>query len=146
MSTNLLQKTLFRTTFCLVAATAAAQSPAPGEPTPAPERVAERAAEADVSKWIQQLGSDSYRARLEAENRLKQLGERQPVDVPPDERVPRWHGVPVGAPRHDRARRRCTYHRVAALAATRGRATATVVAVAAATVGRGGRRRWRRRR
>ena len=76
MSTNLLQKTLFRTTFCLVAATAAAQSPAPGEPTPAPERVAERAAEADVSKWIQQLGSDSYRARLEAENRLKQLGEQ----------------------------------------------------------------------
>lgn len=58
-------------TASLLAPTLLAQAP----PQAPPRRAAEAAPEA-VGKWIQQLGSDSYRDRLEAENQLRQLGEK----------------------------------------------------------------------
>ncbi|MCK5941684.1 MAG: PDZ domain-containing protein [Planctomycetes bacterium] len=43
------------------------------QPSPSAEV---RATQAGVEKWIQQLGADSYRDRLQAEEELRQLGEK----------------------------------------------------------------------
>lgn len=63
-----------------LSATGIAQEPgsSPADParkaeTPAPQV---QAPQADAQKWIQQLGSDSYRDRLEAENKLREMGEK----------------------------------------------------------------------
>jgi hypothetical protein len=59
---------LFLASLLLAAAAPLAQEPAPAAPSPQSE------VPAAVEKWIQQLGSDRYRERLEAENELRQLG------------------------------------------------------------------------
>ncbi|MEC9046837.1 MAG: PDZ domain-containing protein [Planctomycetota bacterium] len=53
----------------LLSSTALAQAP---KPTPKAEG---QATPSGASKWVQQLGSDRYRERLEAENELRKLGE-----------------------------------------------------------------------
>ncbi len=54
---------------------AAGTAQEPEAPPPAPPPV-EQDADAAVERWIQDLGSDSFRTRLDAENQLRQLGAK----------------------------------------------------------------------
>ena len=61
-------------TASLLASTLLAQTP-PQTPPEAPPSATEGAPQA-AKRWVQQLGSDSYRERLDAEGQLRKLGER----------------------------------------------------------------------
>jgi hypothetical protein len=76
---------LFRTVLLSTAAGIAAAVTAPAVPAhaqdPAPAKPAEQAPAKSVAQLIEDLGSDSYRTRLDAERGLRQLGDKAVADL-----------------------------------------------------------------